>query len=223
MNALNKNYKLLIFDWDGTLGDSSNALVASFKDTAVEFGLDVPSNEAIIATFGMKAAGCIKALYPNLTNVDAAIECFYGKYLLNIKEEALFAGAEETLRNLHKIGYKLAIATNKRRKALSITLQHRKIEDLFVALRCGDDEYCKPNPEVLFTLLQELDLNVSDAVMIGDTATDMEVAKAAGVDAIAACYGTAKKDELIKYSPVACIDSLSELRVLFTKPEIAID
>jgi phosphoglycolate phosphatase len=212
MNILNKNYKLLIFDWDGTLGDSSGFIVNSFRETAAELGLKEPTAEAVKATFGKKAAECLATLYPDYHDIDAAADCFYKHYLKNIKEERLFDGAIELLLDLRDKGFKLALATNKRRQALTITLQQNNIQDLFIAMRCGDDEFVKPNPEVLHSLIREFDVSEKEAVMIGDTVVDMQVAKLANVDAIAACYGGTKKTDLILYSPVACIDNIQELK-----------
>lgn len=218
MNILNKNYSLLIFDWDGTLGDSSSFIINSFKDTAKELGLAIPSTDAIKATFGNNAAGCLKILHPDFTDLDSAVECFYKNYLKNVKNEKLFDGVVETLRDLKNFGYKLAVATNKRRRAVNLTLQAHGLENLFVAMRCGDDEFVKPNPEVLLSLLRELEVAAKNSVMIGDTIVDMEVAKLAKVDAIAACYGGTKKAELLKYSPIVCIENFYELKDILITP-----
>lgn len=217
MNYLNKNYKLLIFDWDGTLGDSSSFIVNSFKDTAKELGLPIPTAEAIAATFGNNAAGCLKLLHPEYKDINFAVECFYNNYLKNVKNEKLYDGVIEILNTLKNNGYILAVATNKRRRAVNLSLQAHSLENIFEAMRCGDDEFVKPNPEVLLSLLRELDIAAKDAVMIGDTVVDMEVAKLANVDAIAACYGGTKKTDLLKYSPIACIDNFYELKNILIK------
>lgn len=214
---IDKNYKLLIFDWDGTLADSSSFIVNSYKDTAIELGFKEPSDMAIKATFGKNAAGCLQELYPDCKDISAAVECFYKNYLKNIKQEKLFDGAIELLQDFKSIGYLLAIATNKRREALTLTLANNNLKDLFVAMRCGDDEFVKPNPQVLNSLMLETNVTSSETVMIGDTAVDMLVAKTAKVDAIAACYGGSKKDELVKYSPVAVIENLKELKNILVK------
>lgn len=205
-------YKLLVFDWDGTLANSHPAVVSCMQQTARELQLPVPSARSISAVYGMVLADMICRLFPD---VDCRVvqDKFYQNYLTHNYQDQLFADVSQTLQQLQQDDYLMAIATNKSRRGLSQALNALNLQNYFCAIRCGDDGYAKPQPEVLHGILDELSMKAQEAVMIGDSIYDMLAAQNSKVDAIAVCYdlNEAKEQELLQYKPIACVNSISEL------------
>ena len=203
-------YKLLIFDWDGTLANTHPAVVRAMQQVATDLKLPVPKEEDVSAAFGLTLANIVRKLFPT-ADCQAFNEKFYQCCSSGDNRDRLFDDALQTLQNLQQQNYLLAIATNKSRKGLLFSLDHLELHDYFCALRCGDDEFAKPQPEVLHGILDELSVSPQDAVMIGDSSFDMLVAQNAKVDSIAICCNEQQKQELSQYNPIACISKISEL------------
>lgn len=206
-----KKYKLLVFDWDGTLMDSMGHIVRSAQATARELSLEVPDIERVRQGIGLISVDFIQFLFPQ-SNIDEATNIFYKYYEKSGDREQLFAGTLETLEKLRQKGYTLAIATNKNRESLYERLNHYKLTHLFAGIRCGDDEVSKPDPEVLRGLMKDLGVTPALMLMIGDTEFDMQVAMNAAVDALAVSYGIQSKAHLLKYNPIGCIDDIRDLQ-----------
>lgn len=209
---MNKKYKLLVFDWDGTLMDSTLALVKTFQDTARDLNLSIPTPQEVKDVIGLNIQHQLDRLYKQNLDRDHYIAVFrqhQAKYFA--AEVHFFPGTIETLRCLKNNGYKLAIATSKYRKQLTDLLIKYQIQDLFVAEQCGDDGFPKPDAGMLLNLLSLLEVPPEAAVMIGDSEYDMMLAKNAGVDAIAVSYGAHPKERLLTYDPVACLDDIRDL------------
>jgi phosphoglycolate phosphatase len=213
---MNKKYELLVFDWDGTLMDSTLAIVKTFQSTAEELKLAIPKPQQIKDTIGLNIQDQLDRLYEKDLDRDHFVPVFrkyQAKYFA--EEVGFFPGTIETLSCLIENKYKLAIATSKYRKQLTDLLVKYGIQDLFLAERCGDDGYPKPEAGMLLSLLEELAIKPEMTVMVGDSEYDMLLAQNAGVDAIAANYGAHDKERLIQYKPVACIDDIRDLRTFF--------
>ena len=129
----------------------------------------------------------------------------------------LFKGAKEALKKLKKQGKLLAIATSKYRSGLEQILSRFELTELFSTSKCGDEGSPKPNPGMIWSILDELKIDHENAVMIGDTEYDMQLAQNAGVDAMAVTYGVQTKDRLKSYKPVICVDDIRQLPKLFNK------
>lgn len=203
-------YNLLIFDWDGTLANTHSAVVRGMQQVAGNLQLPIPKEEDVSASFGLPLENMVCELFPT-ADYQVFHKEFHQYCLSNGNRDQLFDDALQTLQNLQKQNYLLAIATNKARKELLSSLDHLELHDYFCALRCGDDNFAKPQPEVLHEILDELSVKPQDAVMIGDSRFDMLVAQNAKVDAIAVCCNEQQKQELSQYSPIACVNKISEL------------
>lgn len=211
-----KNYKLLIFDWDGTLVNSMDFIVECLKATALELGLSVVSDAVLRSGIGLAAAEHLAQLFPEIDKKNIT-DCFYKHYFKDGDNiEHAYEGAFDTLRELKTQGYTLAVATNKSRKGLNASLDRLKAHDLFAATRCGDEGVTKPHPDVLLELLKKLDFETHHSLMIGDTIYDMQLAKNAGVDALAVTYGVGKREHFHEYSPVECIDDIRKLKEILS-------
>lgn len=214
-----KNYQLLIFDWDGTLMDTQAAIIKSIQAVADDLKLTKPTAEKIRPTIGLNLQDQFSRLYSD-ANYETLIRSYHKHYLHYFNKTYFFTGAIETLQYLKQQNYILAVATSKYRQSLYGLLNKFNINSLFSTIRCGDDEYPKPDPQMLYGLLDELTIQSHNAVMIGDSEYDMQLANNAGVDAIAVTYGVQTKERLLAYNPVACIDDIKDLQTfLDNSPE----
>ena len=114
----------------------------------------------------------------------------------------------------------MAVATGKSRRGLDRVWQEVDIAHYFMTSRCADESRSKPHPQMILEILDELKLLPNQAVVVGDTEFDMEMAQRAGVDRIGVSYGAHAKERLLKYLPVACLDHISELMPLLNNRSI---
>ena len=208
-----RRYKLLIFDWDGTLMDSAAAIAASIQSACRDLDLPVPTEQQARYIIGLGLQEAMEYLLPD---VDAAVypqlvERYRYHFLARDAGTGLFPGAAEAVKKLHGEGHLLAIATGKSRRGLDRALDATGLTRYFHRTRCADEGYSKPHPGMLQCLLDDLEVPARDALMIGDTTHDMEMARAAGVDALAVTYGAHGREALVGTSPVACVDRDHEL------------
>jgi phosphoglycolate phosphatase len=209
-----RRFELLVFDWDGTLMDSAGAIVGALQSACADLDVPVPSDEQARYIIGL---GLNDAMGHILPDIDPAqypriVERYRFHYLQRDADTALFPGAAELVAALREAGFLLAVATGKGRRGLERVLENTGLKALFHASRCADEGHSKPDPGMLAALFAELGVTSNQALMIGDTTHDMEMARAAGVARIAAAYGAHPRTVLLSYEPVACVDNLTELR-----------
>lgn len=211
-----KKYKAVIFDWDGTLMNSEARIVDSIQTAARECGFPVLSDYESKQIIGLSLEKAILGLYPGAEQPQVvAMAEAYTQYFLedcSVPMEA-FDGAESLLFNLRQYGLKLAIATGKSRKGLDQVLSACGFGVYFDMTRTPVESASKPDPLMLEQILAEFGLSVDEAVMIGDTTFDMEMAQNIGMDRIALSHGVHQMEVLAEYDPVAQLDSLQELNV----------
>ena len=211
-----KQYKAIIFDWDGTLMNSEARIVDAIQTAAKECGLPVLSYDESKQIIGLSLENAMLGLYPRLTQSEmvamsqAYMQCFLEES--NV-EMVPFDGAEALLLNLKQQGLKLAIATGKSRKGLNAVLAETGFGLYFDITRTPVESASKPDPLMLTQILQEFNLTVDEVVMIGDTSFDMEMAQNINMDRVALSHGVHQTDVLNTYNPVATLDSLNELNM----------
>jgi phosphoglycolate phosphatase len=120
------------------------------------------------------------------------------------------------LDELRASGRLLAVATGKSRRGLDQAFAATGLARYFSASRCADETTPKPDPAMLLELLGELEAAPAGALMVGDTSHDLEMARGAGVDAVAVSYGAHAGDALRSLAPRACVESVAELRAWLT-------
>ena len=211
-------YQLLIFDWDGTLMDSEAQIVSCMEAACRDLQIRPPQRAAIRNIIGLGLYEAIAALLPEH---DAGTwrrieERYRHHFLLDPPAPAeLFPGARRMLQDLHRRGHWLAVATGKGRAGLRKVLVDTNLQGLFHATRCAGDTASKPNPQMLFELLDETGLEPSRALMIGDTEYDLQMARSANMAALAVSYGVHERERLLQFDPVGCVDSVSQLHNWF--------
>lgn len=208
-----QKYDLIVFDWDGTLMDSTGTIIRCIQAAARDLGLPVPSDQNASYVIGLSMTDAMKAAMPG---VDPAlcpqiIERYRLHYFKEDHDLVLFDGAREMLNDLHHQGYFLAVATGKSRMGLNRALSASGLMSLFSATRCADETFSKPNPAMLFELTHELGQHINRTVMIGDTTHDLLMASNAGADAIAVNYGAHDSHALQEHNPVYIANNVSQL------------
>ena len=211
------HYKLVIFDWDGTLMDSIGRIVSSMQAAAIDCLLEHPTNDEVKNIIGLSLPVALEILFPNgpKKKLDRMLEHYKYQYVhVNKTPTPLFDGALTLLNALTQKKILLAVATGKARQGLQRVFEMTETEHYFHASRCADEANSKPDPQMVLSLLEELNILPEHAVMIGDSSHDMAMAQAAGIDRIGITLGVHDKKVLNTYKPQAVVNSLSELQQL---------
>ena len=213
---MNLKYRLLVFDWDGTLMDSADEIIQCFHSASADLGFTVPGAEEIRNIIGIGMHEAIIKLFPDLkTEADRQklIDAYRHFYFHPEKEPApLFAGVAQMLKQLEDDGFLLGVATSKGRRGLDIALERTELNKVFHCTRCIDDAQSKPHPQMLLDVLSYTGTELAEALMIGDTEYDLQMANNAGVAGLGVGCGAHDVERLYACEPVHCLDHTRELR-----------
>lgn len=207
-----RRYRLLVFDWDGTIIDSASAIVDCICAAARDTGLQVPPRERAAHTIGLGLHDALRFAVPDLpAERTADFVAHYRKHFLACQDSMqLFDGMRELLSELSKT-HVLAIATGKSRRGLDRALEAGNLQACFSASRCADETNPKPHPAMLLELMEQLNFSSRETLMIGDTSHDLEMARAAGVNALAVTYGAHPEEGLRACEPLGCFSNVNQL------------
>ncbi|MFW1678254.1 HAD-IA family hydrolase [Pontibacter sp. JAM-7] len=207
-------YKLLIFDWDGTLIDSADRIIASMQAAARDCNVPVPDAEAVRNIIGLGLPEAIRLLIPGIDQVGVEeMRRQYGAHFLEIDQTPmiLFPGVRESLERMHQKGVRMAVATGKSRRGLDRGYKQTGLGPLFETSRCADETTSKPDPHMLHEILEETGVAPHEALMIGDTEYDLEMGQRAGTGLVAVSYGAHPLHRLEPYKPVLKVDQFMQL------------
>jgi phosphoglycolate phosphatase len=207
-------FKLIVFDWDGTLMDSEARIVACIRAAASDLGLPVPTKEASSEIIGLGLKEALSALFGN--SDELFMQRMIGAYRRHFLDSSatpskLFPGAAEVVWELERQGYLLAVATGKGRQGLDHVLAETGLGGAFHVTRCSDEAFSKPHPEMLLQIIAFLGVEPHETLMIGDTEYDMEMAVNAGTQRLAVSYGVHASQRLLRHQPLGCLDEIGEL------------
>lgn len=209
--------KLVMFDFDGTLVDSQNAIVAAMSRAFEGVGLAAPEAASVRRVVGLRLEAAVGALAPDAdaAAVDRLAEgyrqAFFELRSQPDHEEPLFPGARAVLEALSRTDILLGIATGKNRRGLLASLERHGLADHFVTLKTADDGPGKPNPAILELAMGELGIDPADTVMVGDTVFDIGMAMNARTGAVGVSWGYHEPAELVEAGAHRVIDSFDEL------------
>lgn len=206
--------RLIVFDWDGTLMDSIGRIVSSMQNTAQHAGLPVPTDVSIRDIIGLSLEPAIERLFGvlNSTQMNGFLARYRDEYVdLNTTPSPLFHDARAVLSRLSDEGYRLAVATGKARRGLRRVWAESDTEHYFDASRCASETKGKPDPQMLYEIMSELETQPEHTIMVGDSVHDMKMAVAAGVEAVGVSFGVHDAERLRKAGATIVVDSLSEL------------
>lgn len=208
------SYSLVIFDWDGTIMDSTHSIVAAIQAAARDLGLRVPSVAQASWVIGLSLDEALHRAVPDLTasQLPRFLERYRIHYLLKDPELRTFEGITDMLDELKAQGVLMAVATGKSRIGLDRVLNGMNLGHYFDASRTADQTFSKPHPQMLQEILEELDVPADQAVMVGDTSHDIQMAQSAGMDSIAVTYGAHTAEELAASQPTLIARTPAQLQ-----------
>ena len=220
--------KYIIFDFDGTIGDSQSLIVKTLQDTMRARKLEVKSDEACAKTIGLRLDEAFISLFG--MSAEEGMECAatYREIFLDNKKTMIvqpFPHVIETLRELHRQGFILGMASSRNHCSLDGYVKQMQLENIFSSIVAGDDvEHVKPAPDMVFMALGEMkgmknlvtlaesgdveDL-LDEVLVVGDMTFDVDMAHNAGCKACAVTYGNGTREQLA--SAEFIIDDFAEL------------
>lgn len=209
-----KKYAAVVFDWDGTVMDSTYSIVTSIQAACRDLGLPVPSNSAASWVIGLSLESALYRCVPTLTEeqVPLFIDRYRFHYFGKDKEIKLFDGVVDLFHVLQARQVKLAVATGKSRSGLDRVLGFTQLGSHFAITRCADETRSKPDPTMLFEIINELALEPEQVLMVGDTTHDIQMAVNAGVDSMAVTYGAHDIPTLESAAPTVIVSSVPEMQ-----------
>lgn len=205
---------LYIFDWDGTLSNSLSKIVGCTQAAAAELNMPLPTDDAVKDIIGLSLPIAIQRVFPGLSDQDFKLLMeAYSRHFIADKASPIdfYPKVRETLDTLLAEGHHLAVATGKSRRGLDRVFTDMEMVDYFHSSRCADETESKPSPLMLKELLEEFSVSADEAVMIGDTEYDMDMAQQINMPRIAVSYGAHHIDRLLPFEPVMCLDEIHEL------------
>jgi phosphoglycolate phosphatase len=209
-----RRFRFLVFDWDGTLADSTSIIATSLQRACADVGEPVPCDLDARYVIGLGLSDALRRVAPGLPREhwQSLTDRYRHHYLSRDADIPLFEGAREMLDELDAAGFLLGLATGKSRAGLARALGHQGLADRFVATRCADEGLPKPHPDMLLHLMDRVGVTARETLMIGDTTHDLELASNAGASALAVTYGAHELEGLARLAPLATVHSIVELR-----------
>ncbi|AJO77418.1 MULTISPECIES: HAD-IA family hydrolase [Pseudomonas] len=212
---MHPEYKLLIFDWDGTLADSIGRIVESMHVASDRSGFARCDDFAVKGIIGLGLPEAIRTLYPEIGDAELIdFRQHYADHYIALEAEPspLFAGVAQSLEAFRREGYHLAVATGKARRGLDRVLKAHGWEDYFDITRAADETASKPHPLMLEQILAHCEVRPEQALMVGDSSFDLLMARNAGMASVAVSYGAQSLEALQVYEPRLAIDSFPQLQ-----------
>ncbi len=208
-----RNFDLLVFDWDGTLYDSTTLIVRCIQQACRDLGAAVPSDSDAAYVIGLGLEDALRHCVPALSaDQYPALGLRYRHHYFERQHElSMFAGTLAMLQALKARGHALAVATGKGRRGLDEALAHAQLRGLFDATRTADETASKPDPRMLNELMDELGVAPERTLMVGDTTHDLLLARNAGTPRVAVSYGAHEPEAFAAYTPLAVAHSTREL------------
>jgi len=208
-----RRYDLVVFDWDGTLFDSTALIVRAIQAACADLGIAVPSDADAAYVIGLGLHEALRHAAPALppARYPELGRRYRDHYLARQHELSLFDGTLPMLAALKSRNRLLAVATGKSRRGLDEALAHAQLRGMFDATRTADETAGKPHPRMLLELMNELDVAPGRTLMIGDTTHDLQLAANAGTACIAVAYGAHPHESFAGHAPLAVAHSTREL------------
>jgi phosphoglycolate phosphatase len=207
-------YRLLVFDWDGTLADSTALIASAIQHACRDIGEPVPGDVAARHVIGLGLADPLVHVAPGIppNRHRDLVARYRHHYLAGDSQIPLFDGVRAMLDDLDAAGFLLAVATGKSRAGLDRALVQQGLRHRFAATRCADEGFPKPHPDMLLHLMERLGVGESETLMIGDTTHDLDLARNAGAAAVGVSYGAHERGGLAQLDPLALVHSVGGLR-----------
>ncbi|WP_031433249.1 HAD family hydrolase [Methylomarinum vadi] len=211
---MSKQFDLIIFDWDGTLVDSIDWIVRCLQHAAVECGCQVPDKESAREIIGLSIERAMETLFPGIdgSTQEQLIRLYSQQFFSKqFGREDLFEGVYDMLGNFKQDGYKLAVATGKKNAGLVEAMTSTGVVEMFDITRSADQTASKPNPLMIDEIVAAMNVSKARTLMVGDSVHDLQMARNAGVAAIAVACGAHRCEVLRQHQPLHCLPRTSAL------------
>lgn len=210
------NTRLIVFDFDGTLGDTQQIIVTTLHMTIAEMHLPERTDAECISIIGLPLAGCFRALYPDVNEetVTLCADTYRRLFKENMQTftPAAFPHVVETLHKLKDMGLTLTIASSRWHKSLVELVHNLGIDDCISYLLGADDvELAKPHPEPVLQTLAATGIDASHTLVVGDMAVDILMGARAGAHTCGVTWGNGSRHDLEEAGADHIIDSIEEL------------
>ena len=210
------HFKLIIFDFDGTLGDTRRNIVVTMQQTLEAQGLPHRDGDSCASTIGLPLAGCFRSLLPDASEelIDRCVDFYHRQFEINkdLMPPQMFPHVAETLGRLSKKGIRMSVATSRGSESLCDLLTSMGIIKYFDLLLGADSVMRhKPDPEPVLMTLRKLNIEASDTLVVGDMPVDILMGKGAGCTTCCVTYGNATREELVEAGADYVIDDFSAL------------
>jgi phosphoglycolate phosphatase len=208
-----KQFDLVVFDWDGTLFDSTAVITRSIQAAALDLGLTQPTEKQASYVIGLGLQAALAYAVPELdpSRYPELGQRYRHHYLKAQHEVTLFGGVLDLLAALKARHHWLAVATGKSRRGLDEVLAVDDLRGVFDATRTADETAGKPNPQMLFELMREFGVEAERTLMIGDTTHDLQLARNAGTASVGVGYGAHEHSSFAEFAPLHVAHSVPEL------------
>jgi len=208
-----RRFDLIVFDWDGTLFDSTALIARCIQAACADVGAAVPSARDASYVIGMgliealqhAAPGLPRERYPELG------DRYRHHYFASQHEVVLFDGTLDMLQDLRARHHWLGIATGKSRRGLDEALHSVQLKDLFDGSRTADETASKPDPRMLLELMREFGVEPERMLMVGDTTHDLLLARNAGAPSLGVSFGAHESEAFAEFEPLHVVHSTREL------------
>lgn len=209
-----KKYAAVVFDWDGTVMDSTHSIVTAIQSACTDVGLPVPEAREASWVIGLSLESALYRCVPTLTaeQLPLFLERYRHHFMLRDAEIQLFDGILDLFGTLRDRQVSLGVATGKSRRGLDRVLGAMRLEPYFSVTRCADECHSKPHPAMLLEIMRTLSLEPQQILMVGDTSHDIQMATAAGVDSMAVTYGAHDKRTLVQAQPTVLVGNVREMQ-----------
>ena len=214
---MEKDIKLIIFDFDGTLADTHELIVRTNQEAMKAMNYPVRDEEAIRKTIGLPLEAGIRTLFPELKDEVIPAWCaMYRKVFDVLKTQIvpiLFPEVKETLEWLHGKGYVLTVASSRHSSSLNAFLRDMGIASCFQYVLGADNvAKAKPDPEPVLQTLRDLGYSPAEALVVGDMPVDIFMGARAGASTVGVTYGNSNRPELTQAGADYVLDRFSELK-----------
>ncbi|ASQ46795.1 HAD family hydrolase [Legionella clemsonensis] len=210
---MSKSYRLVVFDWEGTLGDTLGQIFNSVATEARRLNFGEIDEQLARQSVELGLIKALRKIFPHLNESEheQLLNAVQHSLISRTTEVYLIPGAREFVNQLHQAGIDIAIATNKGQQSLQRALHISGLDVFFKVTRSAGQTAAKPSPQMLEEILDAFDITPEEAVMVGDSITDMEMAESVGVDAIGVDFYHQQKDALLAAGAKAVFDDYQHL------------
>ncbi len=211
---MKKKFDLIVFDWDGTLINTIDWIVYCLQVAGEKHGCIKPEPQTAKDVIGLCIDNAVTTLYPSAGAetqkriVESYSQTYFSKQL---SQKDFFPGVYEMLLQLKDSGYQLAVATGKTRIGLTQALAATNTSNLFDVTRCADETASKPDPLMLFEIMDHTRTTPARTLLVGDSIHDMQMACNAGIASIGVTCGANDETSLQKFEPLLCVQEPTEL------------